>query len=48
LKYENSEAGGKGHVKHKSKRLKLTFDELLVKYQRENKVKGVNRSSNVK
>jgi hypothetical protein len=40
--------GGKDHVKHNGKRLKLTFDELLAKYQKDNKTKCANRSNKVK
>ena len=40
--------GGKDRNKHKSKRLKLSFDELLAKYLKENEAKRVNQSNNVK
>ena len=34
-------------VKHKNKKPKLTFKELLAKYQRENKAKGSYRPNNI-
>lgn len=40
--------GVKDHVKHNGKRLKLTFDELLDKYQKNNEVKRANRLNCVK
>jgi hypothetical protein len=40
--------GGKDHVKHNGKRPKLTFDELLAKYQKDNEAKRANRSNKVK
>jgi hypothetical protein len=40
--------GGKDHGKHNGKRPKLTFDELLAKYQKDNEVKRANRSNKVK
>jgi hypothetical protein len=39
---------GKDHVKHNGKRPKLTFDELLAKYQKDNEAKYANRSNKVK
>lgn len=48
----NSEASiinrGKGRDKHKGKKPKLTFKELLAKYQTENEAKCANRPNNVK
>jgi hypothetical protein len=41
-------SGGKDHGKHRGKRPKLTFDELLAKYQKDNEVKHANRSNKVK
>jgi hypothetical protein len=40
--------GGKDHVKHNGKKLKLTFAELLAKYQKDNEAKRANRSNDVK
>jgi hypothetical protein len=40
--------GGKDHVKHNDKRSKLTFDELLAKYQKDNEAKRASRSNKVK
>jgi hypothetical protein len=40
--------GGKDHGKHNGKRPKLTFDELLAKYQKDNEVKRANQSNKVK
>ncbi|CAN6231659.1 unnamed protein product, partial [Urochloa humidicola] len=40
--------GGKDRLKHKGKKPKLTFDELLAKYQRDNEAKRASRTSNVK
>jgi hypothetical protein len=40
--------GGKDHVKHNGRKLKLTFDELLAKCQKENKAKRANQSNGVK
>jgi hypothetical protein len=40
--------GGKDHVKHNGKRPKLTFDELLAKYQKDKEAKLANRSNKVK
>ncbi|RLM79894.1 hypothetical protein C2845_PM12G15920 [Panicum miliaceum] len=36
------------HYKHKGKKPKLSFDELLAKYLKENEVKRANRSNDVK
>ena len=38
---------GEGHLKHRNKKPKLTFKELLAKYQRENKAKSSYRPNNV-
>nr|TKW00367.1 hypothetical protein SEVIR_8G104300v2 [Setaria viridis] len=38
---------GKDRVKHNGKKPKLTFDELLAKYQKDNEDKRANRSYNV-
>jgi hypothetical protein len=44
-KFEHPVAnGGKDHVKHNGKRPKLTFGELLVKYQKDNEAKRANGS----
>jgi hypothetical protein len=40
--------GGKDHGKHNGKRPKLTFDEILAKYQKDNEAKRANRSNKVK
>jgi hypothetical protein len=40
--------GGKDHVKHNGKNPKLTFTELLAKYQKYNEVKHANRSNDAK
>ena len=40
--------GAKDHNKHKGKKLKLSFDELLAKYLKENDAKRANRSNDVK
>jgi hypothetical protein len=40
--------GGKDRVKHNGKKPKLTFDELLAKYQKDNDAKRANRSNKVK
>jgi hypothetical protein len=40
--------GGKDRVKHNGRKMKLTFDELLAKYQKENEAKHANRSKGVK
>jgi hypothetical protein len=40
--------GGKDHVKHNGKKPKLTFAELLAKYQKDNEAKIANRSNDVK
>ena len=40
--------GAKDHNKHKGKKLKLSFDELLAKYLKENDAKHANRSNDVK
>jgi len=40
--------GGKDHFEHKSKKSKLSFDELLAKYLKENEAKHANRSNDVK
>jgi hypothetical protein len=39
---------GKDHVKHNGKKPKLTFAELLAKYQKDNEAKGANRSNDAK
>jgi hypothetical protein len=40
--------GGKDHVKHNGKKPKLTFAELLAKYQKDNEANRANRSNDVK
>jgi hypothetical protein len=40
--------GGKDRAKHNGKRPKLTFHELLAKYQKDNEAKRANRSNKVK
>jgi hypothetical protein len=40
--------GGKDRVKYSGKMAKLSFDELLVKYQNDNEAKRANRSNKVK
>ena len=40
--------GAKDHNKHNGKKLKLSFDELLAKYLKENEAKRANRSDDVK
>ena len=40
--------GAKDHNKHKGKKLKLSFDEPLAKYIKENDAKRANRSNDVK
>jgi hypothetical protein len=40
--------GGKEHVKYNGGKLKLTFDELLAKYQKDNEAKRANWSNKVK
>jgi hypothetical protein len=40
--------GGKDHVKHNGKKSKLTFAELLAKYQKDNEAKRANRSNDAK
>jgi hypothetical protein len=48
-KFEHPVAnGGKDHGKRNGKRPKLTFDELLAKYQKGNEVKRANRSNKFK
>jgi hypothetical protein len=40
--------GGKDHVKHNGKKPKLTFAELLAKYQKDNEAKRTGRLNKVK
>jgi len=40
--------GGKDCFKHRSRKLKLSFDELLAKYLKENEAKRAYRSNDVK
>jgi hypothetical protein len=40
--------GGKDHVKHNGKKPKLTFAELLAKYQKNNEAKRANWSNDAK
>jgi hypothetical protein len=40
--------GGEGHDKQKDKRSKVTFEQLLAKYHKQIKAKGVNQTSNAK
>jgi hypothetical protein len=40
--------GGKDRVKHNGKKLKLTFAELLAKYQKDNEAKRANWSNDIK
>jgi hypothetical protein len=40
--------GGKDSVKHNGRNPKLTFDEQLAKYQKDNESKRANRSNKVK
>ena len=40
--------GGKGQVEHNGKKLKLTFDELLAKYQKDNEAKRANQLNDAK
>jgi hypothetical protein len=40
--------GGKDHVKHNGKKPKLTFAELLAKYQKDNEAKRTDRTNDVK
>ena len=40
--------GGKDHNNHNGKKPKLSFDELLAKYLKENEAKHANRSDDVK
>ena len=40
--------GGEDHKKDKSKKPKLSFNELLAKYLKENEAECVNRSNDVK
>jgi hypothetical protein len=40
--------GGKDHVKHNGKKPKLTFAELLAKYQKDNEAKSANQSNDAK
>jgi hypothetical protein len=40
--------GGKDSYKHKGKKPKLSFDELLAKYLKENEAKRANWSNDVK
>jgi hypothetical protein len=49
FKYGHPEVdGGVDRVKHNGKRPKITFDELLAKYQKDNEAKRANRSNKVK
>ena len=43
-----SQLGGKDRFEHKSKKSKLSFDELLAKYLKENEAKHANQSNDVK
>src|SRR6185312_5637043 len=40
--------GGKDRCRHKGRKPKLSFDELLAKYLKENEAKRANRSNDVK